>query len=923
MQAKTKRILYGIFAAMVTAALAIGGTFAWNATEHKSNFVRTDADYQARLVEYFDQNPEWEVGQEIIKKISASNLGNTYQFEKTGVKWGDIYVRIQLKEHLDLTPIVHTYYPEGTDNNTRFMVDKDGFFVRFSATDTATEPNMNSIRNNNLVWEKVITDAAKREAYVAGLQPGDFVKIQSYYDTQPYWYLMTKEGDPNGQYGAFVVIDRFADEASRELICTCPRATDVDYTNYDPAKHPNEECDYNLHVWKAGDPETCALATHDYVDWKLGDSVILLTDWEGKPVDKWILDTTTGWAYWGNALKPGQTTELLLESITPIVQPDGEVFYVIHVDMEAADYKDMLNDNLWDDPWVIGDGMKKTPRARFNPSRLEKDVSDPPFTHGSVPGITTDGTTLTNWRSSNQAIATVDQNGEVTLEGGTGTVTITCTVTPGDGSASYDISYDIVVEDGTPAPLPTLSLPAEVNKAVIDPNFDMKQYLEPAGAYNATDYTITGWTSATTDTATVNNSSGIVSIDDVGTTVITATVTPATGAPYSISTILKVTETRPTLPTLSFPATVSKDLDEDFNAIPLIQGGYNATDFTLSNWTSSNTNVAAVSNGNVDVKSIEGDTDITVTVTPAYGAPPYQITFKLEVADGRAPLAVLAYDPNTKTVDYDDVAQRTFNAKNLLQKAGGGTPDFGDYTITFSSSNTAVATVNSTTGVVTVLKDNPTPINIIANITPSYGASAYNVTLALTVTSGVLPLKNFPAWPTDTDNDLIALGSVSQHKLTNGNPPTLSIYEGMNPHIGPQRGYGYYPLSYFLDSSILESATPVEVVYVSSGVLYSGSDPSRSGTTVGAIPASSITVQYTTPGAYFERRPNMWIDYVNEPCIVLKHSFALSELVDPDKDYMPILEYREGYYWSEMKIQLKQGSKTSATITLPIMIEFQ
>jgi alternate signal-mediated exported protein len=346
MNTKVKRTLSGICAIAVAVALLIGGTYAYRQFEHKSNPFRNDPNYQGRLVEDYEEK-EWIPGTEIKKEIFVRNMGETRQFP--GTNWGDIYVRVKLKEHMDITPIDYVYYPGTGTAATRFMVDKDGDFVRFPATGTIAA-QLTTIRNSS-VWANVITDPAKRAAFLAGLTEANFVRLRGYYDTQDYWYVVTKANDPNGQYGAFVVMDKVADPSKMISITGSDRAAGMDYSNgvvlQGPSDHENEECLYPVHYWDAGDPAQCALESHKYAEWELGDSIVMASAWDGNPVNKWILDPVTGWATWGNALKPGEETDLLLKSVTPIRLPDGQLLYVIHADMQATDLTEMLYGD-WD-----------------------------------------------------------------------------------------------------------------------------------------------------------------------------------------------------------------------------------------------------------------------------------------------------------------------------------------------------------------------------------------------------------------------------------------------------------------------------------------------------------------------------------------------------------------------------------------------
>jgi hypothetical protein len=75
----------------------------------------------------------------------------------------------------------------------------------------------------------------------------------------------------------------------------------------------------------------------------MGTQAVKLSDWDGAPADKWILDDSGagGWAYWGRALRPGAMTQPLLESVTLIQAPAGQFYYALHVDMDAADSSDL------------------------------------------------------------------------------------------------------------------------------------------------------------------------------------------------------------------------------------------------------------------------------------------------------------------------------------------------------------------------------------------------------------------------------------------------------------------------------------------------------------------------------------------------------------------------------------------------------
>jgi alternate signal-mediated exported protein len=106
---------------------------------------------------------------------------------------------------------------------------------------------------------------------------------------------------------------------------------DTNFAPYDPA-NPQDECAYTPHFGGAS-----IEAIRDYVKWNYGN-VIALTEWDGTPGTFWIYDEDTGYAYWGQALAPDESTANLLESIELIKQPNEDFYYAIHADMEALDF---------------------------------------------------------------------------------------------------------------------------------------------------------------------------------------------------------------------------------------------------------------------------------------------------------------------------------------------------------------------------------------------------------------------------------------------------------------------------------------------------------------------------------------------------------------------------------------------------------
>jgi len=468
MNTRKKRTFYSIGAIIVALALLVGGTFAYSLFEHKSNFLKKDAKAQARLVENFEDTDDWVVDTTLTKEVSVMNLGNTNQFPNPG--WSNIYVRVQLKEFMEIKAINYEYYYEGYDedapiegekNYTRFMIDRSGNFVRIPVSGAADkEAAVTAFISNSSNWTNVLDDPnVATNKFLQSLSASDFVEAQGLYDNEPYYYLKTSKNSPNGQYGAGIVMKKIVSDTGIDIpgMEGVQKATDVDYTNYvsTNAWHDHtEECDYPVHVWDPDDPEFCNFGTHYYVEWNMNpDHYMYYSEWLKNPgvYEKWILDTDTGWAYWSspipeyNPANPtANVTSTLLDSITLVNDPGGEFFYVIHVDMEAYDIIDLPND------WLIRDAFKPSSDLSFMTSSVRGDIASE--TTKPSPNIRNkNADDVIEYSINNTSVATIDSStGELTLVG-VGTAVVTAEVIDGPNKGQI-FTYNLEVVDNTPPP---------------------------------------------------------------------------------------------------------------------------------------------------------------------------------------------------------------------------------------------------------------------------------------------------------------------------------------------------------------------------------------------------------------------------------------------------------------------------------------
>ena len=266
--------------------------------------------------------------------------------------------------------------------------------------------------------------------------------------------------------------------------------------------------------------------------------------------------------------------------------------------------------------------------------------------------------TSVNWSSSNSAVATVDSNGLVTAHSA-GSCTITVTTEDGGKTASCSIT--------TVVPVSGVSLNLSSLEMVKGTSTTLTATVSPA---NATDKSVS-WSSSDSAVATVN-SSGLVTAINGGNCIISVTTTDGGKTDScTVTVVVPVSGVSLNLSSLELAKGASATLTATVSPA-------DATDKTVS-WSSSNVTVATVdSNGLVTAHSAGsciitatsnngGKTDsCTVTVVvPVSGVSLNQSSLKLAVGTS----ATL-----TATVSPADATNKT---------------------VSWSSSNSAVATVDS------------------------------------------------------------------------------------------------------------------------------------------------------------------------------------------------------------------------------------
>lgn len=267
------------------------------------------------------------------------------------------------------------------------------------------------------------------------------------------------------------------------------------------------------------------------------------------------------------------------------------------------------------------------------------------------------------WTSSNSTVASVDQAGKVTANKA-GTATITVETEDGGFTATCEVTVTAVYH----------VTGVTLNKTQLNLNVGASETLTPTvSPSNATDKTVT-WSSSNSSVASVSN--GTVTAVAAGSATITVKTNDGNKTATCTVTVSEVAVTSVTLNKTS--TTLVRGGSETLTATVLPA---NATNKNIT-WSSSNSSVASVSNGLVTAVAV-GSATITATSQS-------DSTKKASCTVTVNPKGVISISLNKTelalNVDQSDTLTVTFNPT-----------DADDQVITWSTSNSSVATVSNGT----------------------------------------------------------------------------------------------------------------------------------------------------------------------------------------------------------------------------------
>jgi uncharacterized protein YjdB len=281
-----------------------------------------------------------------------------------------------------------------------------------------------------------------------------------------------------------------------------------------------------------------------------------------------------------------------------------------------------------------------------------------------------------SWSSSNTSVATVSTSGRVAAAG-VGTATITAT--------SEGVSSTLVFTVA-PAPVATVNALLGDSSLTVGATTNATAELRDARGNVLTGRTVT-WTTSDAAIATVNATTGLVTAVAVGTATITGTsegvsdgvvVTVSAAPPAPVATV-----------ELSAPDSSLIVFDTVQVTAVLRDAGGNVLTGRAISWSSSNTGLATVStSGRVAAVGVG-----TATITATSEGVSSTIVFTV----APAPVATV----NALLGDSSLTVGATTNATAELRDARGNV--LSGRTITWATSDAAIATVNATTGLVTAV----------------------------------------------------------------------------------------------------------------------------------------------------------------------------------------------------------------------------
>jgi hypothetical protein len=297
-------------------------------TQFRKNVLKGyTAKFDVSLLEIYRPNYAWKAGETLTKQVFVRNVGELPAF-----------VRLRWEEHLTIQELEFDYFTETIEEEDgaktivkpRFTVNPDdGAFI------VCREEQISPKRQEETEEDFRARVLEKMQTLYGDVNPkcfeGHDVRLATDVVTDiKGWYLVSEMGDPYGQYGRFLPIDKHVKKdgttQTYTVISNDPIKSD------DTRTRESVDMDYN-------EPFVVT-----YEEWKIAGFPYYIKDGElnkdeGEPF--WVI--ADGWAYWMGALQPNAQTEDLLSSITQRHSVGGKLTYKLEYYMEAVSLKQYAN----------------------------------------------------------------------------------------------------------------------------------------------------------------------------------------------------------------------------------------------------------------------------------------------------------------------------------------------------------------------------------------------------------------------------------------------------------------------------------------------------------------------------------------------------------------------------------------------------
>ena len=404
MQSKRKKQLAAVIAAVLVVVIAMTGTYAWRSISQTAlNEAAAGSNPGGRLHDDFDGEN---------KDIYVENFSDTDY----------IFARIQLREYME------TGKDAGLDKNNpaRDAVPVlAGTDINNTATWTVHTPGASHSFFHSTYWKWTMGGSTvymptfnKNKDSLAADINGTFAGP----DGDP-----ATENDRYGDYVDYILGQQKTDDAVYDA--------DADEDDEGAAAVEGEDILTQEEIHTAKQTQSATVLT--MAEWKA----------QGSPTGKYWVYDTDGWAYWAEAIEPGEATGLLLDGIE-LQKHLSDWYYAIHVSAQFATGDDIGNkvdgtgffqDGVTDDAFLLLSRITENPVVTVTAENSAESIYQTGTLqfHAAVGAFeeqAADQSVTWSVSGNTSADTTIDANGLLTVgpdEAIDGILTITATATGG------------------------------------------------------------------------------------------------------------------------------------------------------------------------------------------------------------------------------------------------------------------------------------------------------------------------------------------------------------------------------------------------------------------------------------------------------------------------------------------------------------